>query len=105
MERRAGGDHDQRRWPGFAEEILGRIGEPYLTGRRRRPASVDGEAGGLGLGLFIAKTLLERAGATLAFTNRAAPAHGAVVRISWARPDFEQTLPGGGLPHVEVTGE
>jgi two-component system sensor histidine kinase RegB len=77
--------------PGFAPEILGRIGEPYLTGRRR-PSSIDGEAGGLGLGLFIAKTLLERSRATLSFANRAAPEHGAKVRISWARADFEQSL-------------
>jgi two-component system sensor histidine kinase RegB len=90
---------------GFAAEILGRIGEPYLTGRRRGPPSVDSEAGGLGLGLFIAKTLLERSGATLAFTNRPAPGHGAVVRINWARHDFEQALPESGLPAVEMAGE
>jgi two-component system, sensor histidine kinase RegB len=90
---------------GFAAEILGRIGEPYLTGRRRGPPSVDSEAGGLGLGLFIAKTLLERSGATLTFRNRAAPQHGAVVRIGWARADFEQTLTEGGVPDVEMAGE
>jgi len=90
---------------GFAAEILGRIGEPYLTGRRRGPPSVDSEAGGLGLGLFIAKTLLERSGATLTFRNRAAPQHGAVVRIGWARADFEQTLPEGGVPDLEMAGE
>jgi len=90
---------------GFAAEILGRIGEPYLNGRRRGPPSVDSEAGGLGLGLFIAKTLLERSGATLTFRNRAAPQHGAVVRIGWARADFEQTLTEGGVPDVEMAGE
>src|SRR5215472_17689947 len=82
--------------PGFAAEILGRIGEPYLTGRRPGTPSVDSEAGGLGLGLFIAKTLLERSGAALTFTNRAAPGRGAVVRIHWARHDFEQSLTEGG---------
>jgi two-component system, sensor histidine kinase RegB len=91
--------------PGFAEEILGRIGEPYLTGRRRGPPSIDSEAGGLGLGLFIAKTLLERSGATLAFTNRAAPEHGAVVRINWARADFEQTYAEGDLSSLEMAGK
>jgi two-component system sensor histidine kinase RegB len=91
--------------PGFAAEILGRIGEPYLTGRRSGPPSHDSEAGGLGLGLFIAKTLLERSGATLGFTNRRAPGHGAVVRISWARADFEQTLAEGALGGVEMAGE
>ena len=49
------------------------------------------EAGGLGLGLFIAKTLLERSGAKLVFSNRAAPAQGACVRLRWARADFEQS--------------
>jgi len=91
--------------PGFAEEILGRIGEPYLTGRRRGPPSIDSEAGGLGLGLFIAKTLLERSGATLAFTNRAPPKHGAMVRISWGRADFEQTFAERGLSGVEMASE
>ena len=53
--------------------------------------NVGGEAGGgLGLGFFIAKTLLERAGATLEFENRAAPERGAIVRVRWGRGDFEQ---------------
>jgi two-component system sensor histidine kinase RegB len=73
--------------PGFPPEILSRIGEPYVTSRRR-PAG-DSEEGGLGLGFFIAKTLLERSGATLAFLNRPAPEQGAVVRVRWARGDFE----------------
>jgi two-component system sensor histidine kinase RegB len=77
--------------PGFAPEIMDRIGEPYVTGRRHLRHSVDVEAGGLGLGLFIAKTLLERSGAKLAFANRAAPAHGASVRARWARADFEES--------------
>ena len=75
--------------PGFPPEILSRIGEPYVTSRRR--ATTDGEESGLGLGFFIAKTLLERSGATLAFLNRPAPEQGAVVRVRWARADFEVT--------------
>ena len=74
--------------PGFAPEILDRIGEPYVTSRRRVDRSVDIEAGGLGLGLFIAKTLLERSGAKLVFANRAEG--GASVRVRWARADFEE---------------
>src|SRR5262250_2256404 len=67
--------------PGFAPEIMDRIGEPYVTSTRRRRFNVGGEAGGgLGLGVFIAKTLLERSGATLTFENRVAPERGAVVR-------------------------
>jgi len=77
--------------PGFAPEIMDRIGEPYVTGRRNLRHSVDVEAGGLGLGLFIAKTLLERSGAKLVFANRAAPGQGACVRVRWARVDFEQS--------------
>ena len=77
--------------PGFAPEIMDRIGEPYVTGRRNLRHSVDVEAGGLGLGLFIAKTLLERSGAKLIFANRAAPTQGACVRVRWARADFEQS--------------
>jgi two-component system sensor histidine kinase RegB len=75
--------------PGFAPEIMDRIGEPYVTGRRHLRHSVDVEAGGLGLGLFIAKTLLERSGAKLVFTNRRP--QGASVRVRWERADFEES--------------
>ncbi len=74
--------------PGFAPEIMDRIGEPYVTSRSRRD-NPERETSGLGLGFFIAKTLLERSGAALAFVNRAPPEHGAVVRIRWTRSDFE----------------
>jgi two-component system sensor histidine kinase RegB len=77
--------------PGFAPEIMDRIGEPYVTSTRRRRLNVGGDAGGgLGLGFFIAKTLLERSGATLTFENRTAPERGAVVRVRWGRGEFEQ---------------
>jgi two-component system sensor histidine kinase RegB len=76
--------------PGFAPEIMDRIGEPYVTSRHRRRMNLDGESTGLGLGFFIAKTLLERSGATLTFENRAFPQRGAFVRVRWARGDFEQ---------------
>jgi two-component system sensor histidine kinase RegB len=45
----------------------------------------DESAGGLGLGLFIAKTLLERSGASLKFGNRDAGKAGARIRIEWPR--------------------
>jgi len=82
---------------GFAPEIMDRIGEPYVTSRRGQSASLDGEASGheasgLGLGFFIAKTLLERSGATLDFENRAFPERGAIVRVRWHRGDFEQRI-------------
>jgi two-component system sensor histidine kinase RegB len=78
--------------PGFAPEIMDRIGEPYVTSRSRGGGG-EGEIGGLGLGFFIAKTLLERSGATLVFINRTAPEHGAMVRVRWRREDFEREGP------------
>ncbi len=69
--------------PGFPAEILDRIGEPYMT--RRSAASAGG---GLGLGLFIAKTLLERSGATIDFRNAGGAGKGARVTISWPLQAF-----------------
>ena len=43
----------------------------------------------MGLGLFIAKTLLERSGAQLGLANRPAPEHGAIVRVAWPRQSIE----------------
>jgi two-component system sensor histidine kinase RegB len=74
--------------PGFAPDILKRIGEPYLS-RRRSAEEAQGEHRGLGLGVFIARTLLERTGARVSFTNRVFPEHGAVVQIAWPRQRFE----------------
>ncbi|MDO6964669.1 ActS/PrrB/RegB family redox-sensitive histidine kinase [Rhizobium alvei] len=65
---------------GFAPDILQRIGDPYVT--RRSPQA---KAGGLGLGLFIAKTLLERSGATISFEN----APGARICVTWDRENME----------------
>ena len=60
--------------PGFSPDILPRLGEPYVSTRRRgegresaRDSGSDYE--GMGLGLFIARTLLERTGARVAFAN------------------------------------
>jgi two-component system, sensor histidine kinase RegB len=75
--------------PGFSAEIMDRLGEPYITTRGRRRLGADDEPAGLGLGFFIAKTLLERSGATLALANRTAPEHGAVVRVRWERSEFD----------------
>ncbi|MEO1014023.1 MAG: ActS/PrrB/RegB family redox-sensitive histidine kinase [Pseudomonadota bacterium] len=55
--------------PGFSAEVLARLGEPYLSARGRPQAGAAGK-GGLGLGFFIAKTLLERTGGRVAFGNR-----------------------------------
>jgi two-component system sensor histidine kinase RegB len=75
--------------PGFAPDILKRIGEPYFS-RRRGADENQGEHGGLGLGVFIARTLLERTGANVSFSNRTFPDHGAVVQIVWPRRRFEK---------------
>jgi two-component system sensor histidine kinase RegB len=70
--------------PGFTTAILGRLGEPYLTER-----DAEGIAGGLGLGFFISKTLLERTGAKLEVRNRRPPQHGALVKAVWPRAAIE----------------
>jgi two-component system sensor histidine kinase RegB len=80
--------------PGFAPEIMDRIGEPYVRSSKRR--RMNGETTGLGLGFFIAKTLLERSGATVDFENRAYPDRGAVIHVRWGRSDFERPLGFGG---------
>ena len=74
--------------PGIAPDMLKRIGEPYLSRRRSTDEAQSGH-GGLGLGVFIARTLLERTGAKVSFTNRVFPDHGAVVQIIWPRHRFE----------------
>ena len=70
--------------PGFPDELIARLGEPYLTTRARN-AAPDGDApGGLGLGIFIAKTLLERTGARARLRERRPPAAPGS-RIVWPR--------------------
>jgi two-component system, sensor histidine kinase RegB len=66
--------------PGFAPSVLSAIGEPYISTR-----AGDGE--NLGLGIFIAQTLLQKTGANLAFTNE----DGAKVVITWPRAILEET--------------
>ena len=75
--------------PGFAPEVIRRIGEPYVRSRRRRRRYASDDTG-LGLGFFIAKTLLERSGATLQFMNRTLPWRGAIVIVRWPRETFER---------------
>ena len=74
---------------GFGPDIIDRLGEPYVTTRRANMHTA-GEHGGLGLGIFIAKTLLERSGASIRLSNRKPPARGAVVTIAWPRAEFEK---------------
>ena len=67
--------------PGFTAEILRLIGEPYVSTRPNR--------GRMGLGVFISKTLLERSGATVGFSNRRR-GRGAEVVIVWQRGVIEE---------------
>jgi len=82
---------------GFPAHVLGRIGDPFVTARRD-PGDIVQRPGysGMGLGLFIAKTLLERSGADVTFANAREPfqelsrpgqPHGAVVECVWRRSD------------------
>ncbi len=84
---------------GFPPQVIGRIGDPFVRARRDdRPHRQRPEYEGMGLGLFIAKTLLERTGATLTFANAADPflapderpaRCGAVIEAVWSLPDIE----------------
>jgi two-component system, sensor histidine kinase RegB len=80
---------------GFPPQLLPRIGDPFvrrrksLAGYQQRP-----DYKGMGLGLFIAKTLLERSGAELTFANGSDPyinalsdgsQIGAIVEVTWPR--------------------
>jgi two-component system sensor histidine kinase RegB len=72
--------------PGFAAAVLAKLGEPYVT---TRPAGENSRTGhtGMGLGFFIAKTLLERTGAAVNVRN--GRRGGAVVCVCWPRAVLE----------------
>lgn len=95
---------------GFPPQVIGRIGDPFVRSRRdvqdlsRRPGYE-----GMGLGLFIAKTLLERTGAELSFANAADPflapderpdRCGAIVEVIW--PAVALLAPVGALGENRV---
>ena len=77
---------------GFPPHVLEQLGEPFVTTRRAHNEGPDAadEHVGMGLGFFIAKTLLERSGARLELANRPPPEGGAVVTVVWPRGRFEQ---------------
>jgi two-component system sensor histidine kinase RegB len=79
---------------GYPPHLLGRIGDPFIRRRRTAPDAQRPEYEGMGLGLFIAKTLLERTGAELTFANGQDPytgvarpneRSGAIVEVVWPR--------------------
>jgi two-component system sensor histidine kinase RegB len=69
--------------PGFASDILSRLGEPYIS-----TGSTGAEDPGqhMGLGVFIARTLLTRTGGEVSFANRRP---GAEVHVRWPRTRLE----------------
>jgi two-component system sensor histidine kinase RegB len=73
---------------GFAPGVLGRLGEPFVTTRAQVDAEDKEEAQGMGLGIFIAKTLLERSNAVIRLQNRQPPESGARVEVLWKRSEF-----------------
>ena len=72
--------------PGFSAAILSQLGEPYITSRPAAEGSRTGHIG-MGLGFFIAKTLLERTGARVDVAN--ARRSGAIVTARWRRSRME----------------
>jgi two-component system sensor histidine kinase RegB len=95
--------------PGVAADVMDALGEPYVTTRPARPRgqTKDGEPSGLGLGFFIAKTLLERSGATISLDNRERPQRGAIVKINWQREVFERKqalAPAVAEPRAQLQG-
>jgi two-component system sensor histidine kinase RegB len=86
--------------PGFAPEVLAKLGEPYVTSRRGEEGGRTGHVG-MGLGFFIAKTLLERTGARVDFRNGKGPPGrlGAIVSARWPRaaieaPGYDEAIQG-----------
>lgn len=75
--------------PGFAPEVLAKLGEPYVTSRPGAESMRSGHVG-MGLGFFIAKTLLERTGANVDFRN--GRGGGAVITARWVRDAIEAPL-------------
>ncbi len=102
---------------GYPSHVIGRIGDPFMRSRR---TETDGQARpeyeGMGLGLFIAKTLLERSGAGLDFANGADPyqtltdqpdRRGAIVRVTWPRnlvdaQTGDTPVPSGANQHIHA---
>jgi two-component system sensor histidine kinase RegB len=88
--------------PGYPAHLIGRIGDPFVRKRGYTDPNRPGYEG-MGLGLFIAKTLLERTGAQLTFANgsewgesdlppeKARPT-GAIVEVVWPRATLEISL-------------
>lgn len=88
---------------GFSADILEKLGEPFISSRVATEESLEtGEHHGMGLGFFIAKTVLERSGARmiignqkshkemLAFQQKFPHIKGAHINLRWRRAEFEK---------------
>jgi two-component system sensor histidine kinase RegB len=91
--------------PGFAPDIMERIGEPYVTSRpgsyapdetELEPSSDFSSQEGMGLGFFIAKTLIEQTRGTVKATNL--DGGGARVVARWPRGAIDGEAPPGTAP-------
>ena len=69
--------------PGFPDDIIKAIGEPYIKSRSK----LSKNNAGLGLGTFLGKTLLERQSAMISFENNSS-LKGAKVKIKWRINDL-----------------
>ena len=92
--------------PGLSDDVLGRLGAPYVTTRGRDTRrGIEGEFHvGLGLGFFIAKTLIERSGAKLTLRNRPPPGSGLELVVTAPRSSFDlaETRQGAALAGAEA---
>jgi len=68
---------------GFPSDILSKIGEPYLKSSK----NINKDQIGLGLGLFIGKTLLEKNFASINCQNSETRG-GAEINIKWKNKDL-----------------
>ena len=69
--------------PGFSEDIINVLGEPYIRSKNK----IINSKSGLGLGTFIGKTLLERMKANVTF-DKCPKTNGAMVTIKWHTKDL-----------------
>ena len=67
----------------FTKDILNKIGKPYMNSLKSNGDSKKG----LGLGIFIGKTLLEKNKAKILFRNSETRG-GAEVNITWKNTDL-----------------
>ena len=90
---------------GIPLPVLDALGEPYITTRPsyRMERGADGEPSGMGLGFFIAKTLLERSGGTVVLENRKPPESGAIAKVTWTRQAFERRRPTPQYPVEQIS--